>query len=80
MQTIRLLEKAGQDGAISLRIPLGQPEVEYDVVVVVQPRDNTTSSVKGWPAGYFEDTFGSIDDETFSRPPQGEIPNIAEFD
>jgi hypothetical protein len=24
----------------------------------------------GWPPGYFESTCGSIDDETFERPPQ----------
>jgi hypothetical protein len=38
MQTIRVLEKTGKDGALSLRIPLGQPEAEYEVLVVVQPR------------------------------------------
>ena len=38
MQTIRVLEKTGKDGTLSLRIPLGQPEAEYEVLVVVQPR------------------------------------------
>ncbi len=27
----------------------------------------------GWPPGYFEDTFGSIDDPAFKRYPQGEF-------
>jgi hypothetical protein len=27
---------------------------------------------KGWPAGFFDRTAGSITDSTFMRPPQGE--------
>ncbi len=71
MQTIRVLEKTGKDGMLSLRILLGEPEAEYDVLVVVQPKTSTASSDSlGWPLGYFEATFGAISDETFTRPPQ----------
>ncbi len=71
MKTIQLVEKTDKDGALSLRIPLGKPEVEWEVVVVVQPKSpSLTVDDRGWPAGYFERTFGSIDDETFVRPPQ----------
>ena len=38
MQTIRLLEKTDKDGTLSLRIPLYQPDSEFEVVVVVQPK------------------------------------------
>jgi hypothetical protein len=38
MQTIRLLEKTDKDGTLSLRIPLCQPDSEFEVVVVVQPK------------------------------------------
>lgn len=71
MQTIHLHEKAGSDGALSLRIPLGQPDAEYDVVVLVQPKKNGNTA---WPADYFDTTFGSIDDPSFERPPQGDMP------
>jgi hypothetical protein len=81
MQTIRMLGKTGKDGTLSLRIPLGKPEAEYEVLVVVQPgMTATTPEERGWPPGYFEKTFGSIDDETFLRPPQGELPRAVEFD
>jgi len=81
MQTIRVLEKTGKDGMLSLRIPLGKPEAEYEVLVVVQPRTTaTTPEERGWPPGYFEKTFGSIGDETFVRPPQGELPKPVELD
>jgi hypothetical protein len=81
MQTIRVLEKTGKDGMLSLRIPLGKPDAEYDVLVVVQPTAAaTTPEERGWPPGYFEKTFGSIADDTFVRPPQGELPRPADFD
>jgi hypothetical protein len=38
MQTIRLLEKTDKDGTLCLRIPLSQPDSEFEVVVVVQPK------------------------------------------
>jgi hypothetical protein len=38
MQAIRLLEKKDKDGTLSLRIPLNQPDSEFEVVVVVQPK------------------------------------------
>ena len=73
MQTIQVMEKTGKDGTLSLRIPLGKPETEYEVLVVVQPRGVAAPEERGWPPGYF-DLAGSIDDETFVQPPQGEMP------
>ena len=78
MQTIRTLEKADSDGAIQLRIPLGKPGAEYEVVVVVQPKEASES--RGWPPDYFEKTFGSIDDDTFFRHPQGDLPKPVELE
>ena len=81
MQTIRVREKTGKDGMLSLRIPLGKPEAEFEVLVVVQPLAAApTPEERGWPPGYFEKTFGSIKDETFVHPPQGEMPKPVAFD
>jgi hypothetical protein len=81
MKTIHLVEKTDKDGTLSLRIPLGRPAVECEVVVVIQPKlPSPATDERGWPAGYFERTFGSIDDETFVRPPQGKLPRAVEFD
>jgi hypothetical protein len=33
-----------------------------------------------WPPGYFENVIGSIDDETFERPPQGEYEQRLEME
>ena len=39
-----------------------------------------TPEERGWPPGYFENTFGSITDETFVRPPQGDLPPPVELE
>ena len=56
-------------------------EAEFEVVVIVQaksPPSVTAANEGGWPAGYF-DLAGSINDETFVRHPQGELPKPVDF-
>jgi hypothetical protein len=77
METIRVLEKTGKDGALHLHIPLGRPETEFEVTVTVQPK--AAQSDNDWPPGYF-DLAGSITDETFVRPPQGELPRPVDLE
>ena len=81
METVRVVEKTGKDGTLNLRIPLGKPEAEFEVVVVVQPclPASATSAERGWPPGYF-DLAGSITDETFVRHPQGEMPKPVDLE
>jgi hypothetical protein len=81
MQTIRVLEKTGEDGTLSLNIPLGKPNLDCEVIVVVQPCDKqSVLSGGGWPPGYFDKTFGAINDDTFVRQPQGALPPPVELD
>jgi len=65
MHTIQTNQRTGDDGALSLRIPLGQPDTEFEVVVIVQAK--SSASNPRLPPGYF-DLLGSIDDETFVAP------------
>src|SRR5580704_16717063 len=37
-QTIHATERTASDGTLTLRVPLGQPDTEFEVVVVVQPK------------------------------------------
>src|SRR5258708_5078309 len=77
MPNIPVPGRTRKDGMLHLDIPLGKPETEFEVVVVVQPKDTSanagTPEERGWPPGYF-DLAGSITDETFIRHPQGELP------
>lgn len=78
MKTERIVERTGKDGVLHVSVPLGTPDAEYEIVLVVQPQQKkpvgSTPEELGWPPGYFEQTFGSITDETFVRPPQGDLP------
>ena len=38
MQTIQISERTGADGTLNLRVPLGRPETEFEVVVIVHPK------------------------------------------
>ena len=84
MQAMNISERTGKDGVLHVSVPLGTPDAVYDVVVVVQPKETKpvagSPEELGWPPGYFERTFGSITDETFERPPQGEMPKPVDFD
>ena len=76
MTNIVLHSRSGQDGVLHLEVPVGQPNTEFEVEVVVRPKPLAQAS---WPPGYFE-LFGSIDDERFVRPPQGESPPAVDFE
>ena len=78
MRTVRVTERTGKDGVLHVSVPLGTPEADFEVVLVVQPKEiepaPPTPEALGWPPGYFDKTYGSITDETFDCPPQGARP------
>lgn len=76
MSTTMIHSRSGPDSKLRLEIPVDRPDADFEVEVVVRPK---ARDEKDWPPGYF-DLFGSIDDETFVRPPQGLLPPPAEFE
>ena len=74
MSSIVLHSRSGPDSKLHLEIPVGQADTEFEVEVVVRPK----SAGVVLPPGYFN-LIGSIDDETFVRPPQGELPPPVEL-
>lgn len=55
---------------------LGVPVPEYLHNLIAQTlaetsRDAPAPQALGWPAGYFESTFGALADDPLARPPQG---------
>jgi hypothetical protein len=75
MKTVVLYSTSGSDGKLHLEVPVGQADTEFEVEITARPK----SAAKSWPPGYF-DLFGSIDDETFVRPPQGDSPPPVELE
>lgn len=70
MSNLLMRSRSGPDSMLHLEIPVGAANVEFEVELVVRPR---RAEEENWPAGYF-DLFGAIADETFVRPPQGNLP------
>jgi hypothetical protein len=83
MQTLRTLGKASRDGVLYLEIPVGAPDAEFEVVVVLQPSHAASAPAAledlGWPPHFFEETAGSIQDPTFRRHDQGEFERRPDF-
>ena len=48
MQTIHATERTGGDGTLTLRVPLGQPDTEFEIIVVAHPKavNNDTAAVR----------------------------------
>src|SRR5215467_5475985 len=65
MTSIVLHATSGPDGKLHLEVPVGSPNTEFEVELVVRPKPGP----RALPPGYF-DLLGSVDDETLVRPPQ----------
>ena len=81
MSEITLTATAGPDGVLHLDVPVGSAG-EFEVVV--RPKASGTRKPTpeelGWPPGYFEQTYGSITDETFVAPPRISVKPIPPLD
>jgi hypothetical protein len=66
MNSVKLRSRVGADGVLNLKVPVGVTNAEVDVVVVFQlvecAQTPKTPEERGWPAGFFEQTAGSIPD------------------
>ena len=67
MKSVTLNYRVGQDGLLRLDVPTGLTNEELEVTVTFQTvTAGTTDTVpqgKGWPPGFFEETFGSCKDD-----------------
>ncbi|MHC0068058.1 hypothetical protein ACWATR_35100 [Nostoc sp. UIC 10890] len=67
MQSIKLRSHVGSDGILHLEIPVGIRDKEIEVTVTYQQLEpsapSKTPEELGWPAGFFEQTYGSCQDD-----------------
>jgi hypothetical protein len=67
MQSITFNSQIGKDGILHLDLPVGLSDIELKITVTVEPvtpnLETETSQGKGWPPGFFEETFGSLKDD-----------------
>lgn len=71
METIKLKTHVGSDGILRLELPVNERDLDFEVVLVMQPLKEPTDEL-GWPVGFFEATYGSFADDPLEREPQGE--------
>lgn len=77
MTTVELRSRVGGDGTLTLNVPLGLPEANREVVVVVRAADERSAGdaaiidQRAW-ARFVEETAGSIPDPAFVRHDPGD--------
>ena len=82
MRTIETTQTAGPDKLLHLTIPVDEANRPYRLVIVLV-RESTSeppAEQDGWPPGYWESVYGSIQDESFIRHPQGVYEKRVEFE
>jgi hypothetical protein len=67
MNTVRKIVQSDETGTAHIEVPVAGPRRQVEVVVVW---NDLGESMTEWPAGWFEETTGSIDDPSFRRPEQ----------
>lgn len=82
MQKVEIIDRAGDDGMLHVAIPVDEPSRRYQVTVYVRPMPTSAETAigPGWPPGFFEQTAGSIQDESFVRHDQGQYEKRLGFE
>lgn len=82
MKTIETTQTAGPDKLLHVTVPVDEANRKYRLVIVLEPESEvpSPSEKKTWPPGFIESTYGSIQDESFIRQPQGECQDRLEFE
>jgi hypothetical protein len=74
MTNIVLHSKTSADSKLHLEAPVGQPNAEFEVELVIRP----TKVCRVLPPGYFG-LIGSVDDDTLIVHPQPPLPPPVEL-
>ncbi|MBV8708457.1 MAG: hypothetical protein JO182_03880 [Acidobacteriaceae bacterium] len=70
MMAIPIKTRLDPDGALNLHVPIGLPEADVEVVVVIQP---VPPRVEAWPSNFFDETYGAFADSPIERGSQGKF-------
>jgi hypothetical protein len=78
VETIVLKQRPAADGTLTISIPVTLRDKELEILVVMQPvttSDPISENLdeRGWPVGFFEETYGSLSDDLLERLPQGDL-------
>ena len=75
METIRVFSRSNSDGIIHLDVPVGLKDTELEVTLTISP----ARQGKGYPPGFFEQTYGSCIDDPIVIDDEGIIEDEEEL-
>ncbi len=75
METIKVHSRSNKDGIIHLDIPVGIKDTELEVTLTISP----AGQGRGYPPGFFEQTYGSCQDEPIVIDDEAIVEDEAEF-
>lgn len=79
MYRVKTRSRVERDGVVNLHLTTPLPVGEVDVDVSIAPVSDPDEAEKAWNA-WVDEVFGSIDDPTFVRPPQGQFETRESLD
>ncbi|MDB9447514.1 hypothetical protein [Anabaena sp. CS-542/02] len=83
MNSIKLTKRVGKDGILHLEIPVGITDKEVEIMVIYQqieiPNMQKTPEELGWPPGFFEQTYGSCQDDPIVIDSEGDFEEREEI-
>lgn len=72
MESIKVKTTVNNEGILQIKMPEKMRNQKIELVVIYQPLSSPENKQE-W-RDFIEETAGAIDDETFFRHPQGELP------
>jgi hypothetical protein len=77
MVTIVVNGRVKDDGTLDLHVTTGLRETDVEVLLVMEPlvlkSGAEAAGEGGWPAGYFQKTFGSLRDNPIAYEPPSQF-------
>ncbi len=82
MPTIETTATVSEDGVLTVDEPVAVPPGRHRAIMLIDHQDApaTKHSIREWPEGYVEQTFGSLADDPLLREPQGDYEERESFD
>jgi hypothetical protein len=71
MKSVTLHSHADPDGVLNLRVPVGLPNADLEVMVIIVPLPKSPQEL-GWTPGFFEQTAGAWQGAPLARESQGD--------
>ena len=75
MEEIRVRSRSNADGILHLDIPVNLKDTELAVTVTVEP----VTKGKGYPPGFFDQTYGSCQDDPIEVDSEGIYEDLDEL-